>query len=190
MSNTYGELEPKLVFHYFEEISKIPRGSGNEKAISDYLVRFAKDRGLDVIQDAALNVVIKKAGTKGYEKSPVVIIQGHMDMVCEKNKAKTHDFLKDPIELRVVDDMLYANDTTLGADNGIAVAYGLALLDSKDIPHPPLEVLITTDEEVGLVGAAAVDTSCLKGRLLINMDAEEEGEITVGCAGGIRVRSG
>lgn len=188
MSNTYGELIPKPVFRYFEEISKIPRGSGNEKAISDYLVKFGKDRGLEVTQDAALNVIIKKHGTQGYENSPTVIIQGHMDMVCEKNKTKIHDFLKDPIELRVEGDMLYASDTTLGADDGIAVAYALALLDSKDTAHPPLEVLITTEEEVGLVGASALDAGCLKGRLLINLDAEDEGELTAGCAGGIRVR--
>lgn len=188
MTGTYKNLEPKAVFHYFEEISRIPRGSENEKGISDYLVRFAKERGLEVTQDKAFNVVIKKPGTLGYEKSPVVIIQGHMDMVCEKNKSKVHDFVKDPIEIRIDGDMLYANDTTLGADDGIAVAYGLALLDSKDIPHPPIEVLITTQEEIGLIGAAALDTGSLKGRLLINLDGEEEGELTAGCAGGIRVR--
>ena len=115
-------IEPKLVFNYFEEISKIPRGSGNEKGISDYLVSFAKGLGLEVIQDEALNIIIKKPASKGYENAPGVIIQGHMDMVCEKNKDTKHDFTKDPIELRVDGDNIYANGTTLGADNGIAVA--------------------------------------------------------------------
>lgn len=189
MNSTYNNLYPREVFRFFKEISDIPRGSGNEGEISNYLVKFAKDRGLSVIQDEALNVIIKKPGTSGYENSPAVIIQGHMDMVCEKNMSKVHDFEKDPIELRVVEDMLYANDTTLGADNGIAVAFALALLDSRDIPHPPFEAVITTGEEVGLVGAAQLDTSSLQGRLLINLDAEGEGKLIVGCAGGVRVRA-
>ncbi|MBU5455917.1 aminoacyl-histidine dipeptidase [Caproiciproducens sp. MSJ-32] len=179
-------LEPKKVFEYFEEISQIPRGSGNEKQISDYLVGVAKKLNLEVIQDEALNVIIKKPGTKGYENSPTVIIQGHMDMVCEKNKGVDHDFEKDPIKLRIIDDMIYATDTTLGADNGIAVAYALALLDSTDIPHPPLEILLTTDEETGMSGAMAVSREHLKGKLLINLDNEEEGDFLVSCSGGIR----
>ncbi|WP_058485070.1 aminoacyl-histidine dipeptidase [Defluviitalea phaphyphila] len=179
-------LEPKSVFKYFEEISQIPRGSGNEKEISDYLVAFAKKHNLSVIQDKALNVIIKKDGTPGYENAPGVILQGHMDMVCEKNKDTEHDFLKDPINLKVKDDFVYAEGTTLGADNGIAVAYALALLSSKDIPHPPLEVVVTTNEETGLEGAAALDTSLLKGKILINLDSEEEGEFLVSCAGGGR----
>ena len=179
-------LQPENVFRYFEEISQIPRGSGNEKEVSDYLVSVAKKLNLEVIQDKALNVIIKKPGTKGYENSPTVIIQGHMDMVCEKNKGTEHDFEKDPIKLRVIDDMIYATDTTLGADNGIAVAYGLALLDSNDIPHPPLEVLITTDEETGMSGAMAVSPEHVKGKILINIDNEEEGDLLVSCAGGVR----
>ncbi|ASW44011.1 aminoacyl-histidine dipeptidase [Clostridium isatidis] len=179
-------LEPKKVFEYFEEISQIPRGSGNEKQISDYLVSIAKKLNLEVTQDEALNVIIKKPGTKGYENSPTVIIQGHMDMVCEKNKGVNHDFEKDPIKLRIIDDMIYATDTTLGADNGIAVAYALALLASTDIPHPPLEVLLTTDEETGMSGAMAVSREHLKGKLLINLDNEEEGDFLVSCSGGIR----
>jgi len=179
-------LQPENVFRYFEEISQIPRGSGNEKEVSDYLVSVAKKLNLEVIQDKALNVIIKKPGTKGYENSPTVIIQGHMDMVCEKNKGTEHDFEKDPIKLRVIDDMIYATDTTLGADNGIAVAYGLALLDSDDIPHPPLEVLITTDEETGMSGAMAVSPEHVKGKILINIDNEEEGDLLVSCAGGVR----
>ena len=184
--NILQNLEPKNVFRYFEEISQIPRGSGNEKEISDYLVSVAKKLNLEVIQDKALNVIIKKPGTKGYENSPTVIIQGHMDMVCEKNKGTEHNFEKDPIKLRVIDDMIYATDTTLGADNGIAVAYGLALLDSDDIPHPPLEILITTDEETGMSGAMAVSPEHITGKILINIDNEEEGDLLVSCAGGVR----
>jgi dipeptidase D len=181
-------LKPEKVFHYFEKISRIPRGSGNEKGISDYLVSFAKEKGLEVIQDSYNNVIIKKNGTKGYENSPIVIIQGHMDMVCEKNSSKVHDFEVDPIELIVEGDFIKANGTTLGADNGIAVAYGLALLDSDDIPHPPLEVLITTDEETGMSGAANLRTEDVKGRILINIDNEEEGQLLVSCAGGLRTK--
>lgn len=179
-------LEPKKVFSYFEEISQIPRGSGNEKAISDYLVSIAKKLNLEVIQDEALNVIIKKPATKGYENAPTVIIQGHMDMVCEKNKGTNHDFEKDPLKLRVIDDMVYATDTTLGADNGIAVAYALAILDSNDIPHPALEVLVTTDEETGMSGAMAVSKEHINGTILLNLDNEEEGHLLVSCAGGIR----
>lgn len=186
MSNVLGNLEPKAVFGYFEEISQIPRGSGNEKGISDFLVKFAKDHNLEVIQDKAMNVIIKKPGTKGYENSPGVIIQGHMDMVCEKNSDVVHDFLKDPLKLRVVDDMVYATGTTLGADNGMAVAYGMALLASTDIPHPPLEVLVTVEEEIGLNGAAALEASNIDGKYLINIDSEEEGKLLVSCAGGVR----
>lgn len=188
MGTPISQLKPQKVFQYFEEISKIPRGSGNEKAISDYLVNFAKTHGLEVIQDSAMNVIIKKGPTPGYENAPTVIIQGHMDMVCEKNKDTIHDFEKDPIQLRVVDDMLYATDTTLGADNGIAIAYALALLDSEDIPHPPIEVLMTVEEETGMGGAMAADPSHLQGSILINIDSEEEGKLLVSCAGGIRTR--
>lgn len=184
--NILQNLEPKNVFRYFEEISQIPRSSGNEKQISDYLVNVAKGLNLEVIQDEALNVIIKKPGTKGYENSPIVIIQGHMDMVCEKNKGTDHDFSKDPIKLRIIEDMIYATDTTLGADNGIAVAYALALLDSTDIPHPPLEILITTDEETGMSGAMAVSKEHINGKILINIDNEEEGDLLVSCAGGVR----
>lgn len=179
-------IEPIKVFHFFEEISQIPRGSGNEKQISDYLVNFAKERGLEVIQDEALNVIIKKEASKGYENAPVTIIQGHMDMVCEKNRDTIHDFEKDPIKLKVEGDYVYAEGTTLGADNGIAVAYALAILDSEDILHPALEVIITTEEETGLVGALALNPEHIKGRVLLNIDSEEEGKLLVSCAGGIR----
>ena len=154
--NPLQNTEPKEVFKWFYEISQVPRGSGNERAISDFLVKFAKDRNLEVHQDKAMNVIIKKPGTAGYEKSPTVIIQGHMDMVCEKDASSNHDFLKDPIKFVVKGEMLYADKTTLGGDDGIAVAYALTVLDSKDIPHPPLEVLITTEEETGMGGAMAL----------------------------------
>ena len=184
--NILQNLEPKKVFEYFEAISNIPRGSGNEKEISDYLLNFGKSLGLESIQDKALNVIIKKPGTKGYENAPTVIIQGHMDMVCEKNNGVEHDFEKDPLKLRIVDDYIYATDTTLGADNGIAVAYAMAILASKDIPHPPIEVLITTDEETGMSGAMAINKEHIDGKILINLDNEEEGYLLVSCAGGIR----
>lgn len=188
MTKKLGDLKPEKVFHYFEEISRIPRGSGNEKGISDYLVRFAKERNLDVIQDSYNNVIISKNGTKGYESSPKVIIQGHLDMVCEKNNSKQHNFEVDPIELIVDGDVVRANGTTLGSDNGIAIAYALALLDSKDITHPPLEVLLTSDEETGMSGAANLNPEHVKGRILINIDNEEEGQLLVSCAGGLRTK--
>ncbi len=180
------DLNPQSVFKYFEEISQIPRGSGNEKGISDYLVKFAKELNLEVIQDEALNVIIRKPATPGYEKAPGVIIQGHMDMVCEKNKDTIHDFEKDPIKLRVDGDYIYATGTTLGADNGIAVAYGMAILAANDIKHPAIELLVTTDEEVGMGGTIALDGSLLKGKYLLNIDSEEEGKLLVSCAGGAR----
>ena len=182
-------LEPKLVFDFFEKISDIPRGSGNEKAISDYLLKFGKELGLETIQDEALNIIIKKPASKGYENAPTVIIQGHMDMVCEKNNGTDHDFEKDPLKLRIVDDYIYATDTTLGADNGIAVAYGMALLADNNMPRPALEILITTDEETGMSGAMAICKDNLDGKLLINLDNEEEGELLVSCAGGVRTNS-
>lgn len=188
MSNSVlKDLKPYEVFKYFEEITQIPRGSGNEKAISDYLVAFAKEHNLEVIQDEALNVIIKKPGTPGYENAPRVILQGHMDMVNEKNQGTEHDFDKDPLKLRVEGDMLYATGTTLGADNGIAIAYAMALLASKDIPHPPLEALITSDEEAGMSGAMALKPEHVEGRILVNIDSEEEGKLLVSCAGGVRV---
>ncbi len=179
-------LEPTKVFSYFERISKIPRCSGDEQAISDYLVQFAKDRELFVNQDEANNVIIKKPGTKGYENAPIVILQGHMDMVGSKNFDSNHNFETDPIDLLIEGDMLTANGTTLGADDGIAVAYCLAILDSDDIPHPPLEIIITTDEERGLVGAVNADVGPLDGKIFINIDNEDERELLVSCAGGAR----
>ena len=178
-------LKPQEVFKYFSDISQIPRGSGNEKQISDYLVSEGKRLGLEVVQDEFFNVLIKKPATKGYENSPTVIIQGHMDMVCEKNKETEHDFEKDTIKLRVDGDFLYATDTTLGADNGIAVAMGLAILASTDIAHPALEVIFTADEEESMNGAMNLNGDLFKGTYIINIDSEEEGTITVSCAGGV-----
>ena len=175
------------VLYFFEKINEIPRGSGNEKAISDYLVAFAKERNLWVHQDKANNVIIKKAGSNGYENHKPVVIQGHMDMVCEKNNDVIHDFLKDPIKVIYDGDFIHADGTTLGADDGIAVAMAMAVLDDKNAVHPPIEVVITTDEEVGMLGAASLDTSIIEGRTLLNIDSEEEGVFTVGCAGGVKI---
>ena len=177
--------EPKRVFYYFEEICKIPHGSGNTKQISDYLVSFAKDHGFDYVQDEMNNVVIYKPATAGYENAPTVILQGHMDMVCEKRPDVEHDFEKDGLNLSVKDGYVSANGTTLGGDYGIAVAYALAILDSTDLPHPALEVLITVDEEIGLLGAVGLDCSVLKGKRMINMDSEAEGSLWISCAGGL-----
>lgn len=177
-------IEPTLVFKYFEEISQIPRASGNELGISNYLVKFANDRNLEVIQDEKLNVIIRKKASLGYENSKAIILQGHMDMVPEKGEHSAHDFEKDPIELIVEGDTLHANDTTLGADDGIGVAMALAVLDDDSVLHGPLEVLITVSEETDLGGALALSDSVLKGDYLINIDSEEEGIMTVGSAGG------
>ena len=177
--------EPKRGFYYFEELCKIPHGSGNTKQISDYLVSFAKEHGLEYVQDEMNNVVIYKPATEGYEDAPAVILQGHMDMVCEKRPDVDHDFTKDPLNISVKDGYVTANGTTLGGDDGIAVAYGLALLESKDLAHPALEVLITVDEEIGLLGAEGFDCSVLKGKRLINLDSEAEGSLWISCAGGL-----
>ena len=177
--------EPKRVFYYFEELCKIPHGSGNTKQISDYLVSFAKEHGLEYVQDEMNNVMIYKPATEGYEDAPAVILQGHMDMVCEKRPDVDHDFTKDPLNISVKDGYVTANGTTLGGDDGIAVAYGLALLESTELAHPALEVLITVDEEIGLLGAEGFDCSALKGKRLINLDSEAEGSLWISCAGGL-----
>ena len=177
-------LQPASVFGYFEEICAIPHGSRNTKAISDYLVSFAKDRGLRYIQDDANNVIIFQDGTCGYEDHAPVILQGHMDMVCEKDASCPLDMAVDGLDIAHDGRHVFARGTTLGGDNGIAVAYALALLDDTSIPHPPLEVVITVDEEIGMLGAAVIDLSELKGRLLLNLDSEDEGVFTVSCAGG------
>lgn len=179
--------EPEKVFRFFEEIAAIPHGSGNVKQISDYLVEFAKNRNLKYRQDEKLNVIIWKDGTPGYEDADTVILQGHMDMVAVKMADCDKDMKKEGLELQTDGDFLCAKGTSLGGDNGIAVAYALAVLDSDTIAHPPVEAVFTVDEEIGLLGAAYIDTSDLKGRKLLNMDSEDEGVFTVSCAGGATV---
>jgi len=181
------DLEPVPVFKYFEEICSIPHGSGNTKTISNFLVSFARGHGLEFIQDSFNNVIIWKDGTKGYENSPSVIIQGHMDMVCEKEAMCNIDFEKDGLELQLADGTISASGTTLGGDDGIAVAYALAILSSSDIPHPPIEAVFTVDEETGMTGAAGLDYSLLKSHTMLNIDSEEEGYLLVSCAGGATV---
>ena len=173
------------VIRFFEDLSAIPRGSGNEKAISDFIVQFAEERGYTAIQDEWLNVIVKKPASKGYEHAPTVIFQGHLDMVCEKNKSTEHDFTTDPIKLKIVGEMIYAQDTTLGADNGMAVAFAMALMDSKELEHPAIEILLTTQEETTMAGALNVDTANLQGRMLINLDSDREGTLFVSSAGGM-----
>ncbi len=175
------------VFYYFEEITKIPHGSGNEKALGEYILRFAKEKGLYARTDEAGNVVVKKPASTGYEQAPAVIIQGHLDMVCEKLGAIRHDFTKDPISLVIDGDFIRAEGTTLGADDGIAVAYALALLDLDTLEHPALEIVLTTAEETGMDGAHALDVNDLEGQYFINMDSEEEGKFLISCCGGRRM---
>ena len=178
-------LKPEMVFSYFEQLCAIPHGSGNTKMISDFLVSFAKEQNLRYMQDEHNNVIIFKNGSKGYEEHQPVILQGHMDMVAEKDQDCAIDMQTEGLDVTHDDEFVFAKGTTLGGDNGIAVAYAMALLADPDAVHPPLEVLLTVDEEIGLLGAAAVDLSMLKGRTLINMDSEEEGVFTVSCAGGV-----
>lgn len=186
MERKLSGLQPESVFRFFEEICRIPHGSGNTKAISDYLVNFAKERNISYIQDSLNNVIMFQEGTCGYENHAPVILQGHMDMVCEKDADCPIDMAVEGLDVAHDDQWVYAKGTTLGGDDGIAVAYALALLDDTTIAHPPLEVLITVDEETGMDGATGVDLSMLKGRTLLNIDSEEEGIFTVSCAGGAR----
>lgn len=179
-------LQPEAVFAYFEQFCAIPHGSGNTKAISDYLVRFAKEQGLRYIQDELNNVILFADGTEGYEDHEPVILQGHMDMVCEKDADCPINMDTEGLDVTHEGDFVYARGTTLGGDDGIAVAYALAVLSDKSIAHPPLEVVITVDEETGMFGAADIDLSELRGKKLINLDSEEEGIFTVACAGGAR----
>ncbi len=179
-------LEPAAVFGYFEKICSIPHGSGNTKAISDYLVSFAREHSIRYIQDELNNVLFFQEGTCGMEDHPPVILQGHMDMVCEQDADCPIDMAAQGLDIGHDGQWIFANGTTLGGDNGIAVAYALALLADPSIPHPPLEVIITVDEETGMFGAAGVDLSMLRGGTLINLDSEDEGVFTVSCAGGAR----
>lgn len=185
MGQLLKDQDYKNIFHYFEEISSVPRCSGDNQRISDYLVNFAKEHNLEYIQDETLNVIIKREATKGYESCPAVIIQGHMDMVCEKTSDTDHDFSKDGLTLMVDGEYLHADRTTLGGDDGIALAYGLALLSDEAYQGPKLEVLITTDEETGMYGAKALDPSHLTGKYMINVDSEDEDAVLTSCAGGL-----
>ncbi len=180
------ELNPKRVFYYFEDICSIPHGSGNTKKISDYCVNFAKANNLDFIQDCYNNVIIKKPASDGYENHPPVIIQGHLDMVCEKEEGLDFNFETDGLNLCANEDYIFAKGTTLGGDDGIAVAMALAILENPDAEHPAIEAVFTTDEETGMDGAVGLDTSVLNSKTLINIDSENEGILTVSCAGGAR----
>lgn len=179
-------LEPAAVLGFFEDICNIPHISYHEQEVSDYCVAFAKERGLYYEQDELGNVIIIGEATPGYEEVEPIMIQGHLDMVGDKLPDCPIDMEKEAIKVMVDGDYITADGTTLGGDNGIAVAYALALLDAKDIPHPRLEVVLTVSEEVGLIGAAAIDLSCCKAKRLLNIDSEEEGVFTAGCAGGMR----
>ena len=185
MENLLDSLEPKAIWKFFLELSKIPRGSKAEAAAATWVADQARAMGCEVMQDAVGNVIIRKQATPGRENAPMTAMQAHVDMVCEKNEATVHDFLTDPIRLVLEGDNLRASGTTLGADNGIGVAAALAVLESTTIKHGPLEVLITIDEETGLTGASGLQPGVLKSRYLLNLDSEEEGELTIGCAGGI-----
>ena len=180
-------LEPGRVFHFFEQMSAIPRGSGNTKAVSDWLAEFARERGLRYQQDALNNIIIFKDASAGYEGAEPVILQGHMDMVCEKAPDCGKDMTREGLDLAIDGDFVYAKGTTLGGDDGIAVAMALAVLDDESLPHPPIEAVITVDEETGMDGAMGIDVSGLKGRRMLNIDSEDEGVFTVSCAGGARM---
>ena len=183
MGKILENYEPAKVLYFFEEIASIPRGSGNTDRISDHLVDFAEARGLEYVQDELGNVIIRKPAAPGHEKAPTVILQGHMDMVCEKDPDCTLDMENEGVRLTVKDGILSAEGTTLGGDDGIAVAYMMALLDG-DYVHPALECVFTVDEEIGMLGAAGLNLSELKGRMMLNIDSEEEGQLLCGCAGG------
>lgn len=185
--NDIRKLEPTQVWNYFHEITRIPRPSKKEKKIAEFVVKFAKDQKLEVTVDKIGNVIIRKPATKGMENRKGVILQAHLDMVPQKNSDKKHDFEKDPIETIVDGEWVKANGTTLGSDNGIGVSAALAVLASKDIQHGPLEVLFTIDEETGMTGAFGLKKGLLHGDILMNLDSEDEGELYVGCAGGIDV---
>lgn len=176
--------EPALVWKYFEEICAIPHGSGNMQPISDYCAAFAKAHGLSYLQDDMYNIIITKPATAGYEAADPIILQGHLDMVCEKTRTSTIDFTTQGLTLETDGTLVWAKDTTLGGDDGIAVAYALAVLASTELKHPKIEVVLTVDEEIGLLGAEGIDLSSLSGRKLINLDSEEEGIFLTSCAGG------
>ena len=185
--NVLEHLEPKSVFRFFEEMCAIPHGSRNTKAVSDWCADFARARGLEYHQDGDNNIIIIKEAAPGYEAAPPVILQGHLDMVCEQTADCQKDMSREGLDLAVDGDFVYAKGTTLGGDDGIAVAMALALLDAEGLPHPRLEAVFTVDEEIGLLGAASIDVTPLKGRQMLNLDSEAEGIFTVSCAGGARM---
>ena len=184
MNNVIKGLKPEAIWRYFCEISQIPRESKNEKEVAEYIISVAKKLNLPYKQDELGNVLVSKPASPGHEKAPAVCLQGHLDMVCEKNRDTVHDFLKDPIRLLKDGDFITADGTTLGADNGIGVAAELAIMEAKDMVHPPMEFLFTIDEETGLTGANGLKEGFLKAKTLINCDSEEDGALYVGCAGG------
>ena len=186
---TIKDLTPSIVWDNFYKITRIPRPSKHEEKIREYLLNWGKEHGFETFTDKTGNVIIRVPATPGYENRKGVILQGHMDMVPQKNSDKIHDFLTDPIETKVEGDWLKACGTTLGADNGLGVALGLAVAESKDIPHGPIEILVTYDEETGMTGAMSLESGILKGQILINLDSETEGELYVGCAGGLDTSS-
>ena len=184
-SNDIRQLEPKALWNNFYSLTQIPRPSGKKEQINQFLVEFGKSLGLETLQDEIGNVLIRKPATKGMEDRKGVILQAHSDMVPQKNSHVNHNFETDPIQASIDGEWVRANQTTLGADNGIGVATAMAILQSTDIPHPPIEMFITVDEETGMDGAFGLQPNFLKGDILINMDSEDEGELYVGCAGGI-----
>lgn len=181
-------LQPKNVFRFFEEISSVPRGSGNMTKIADYCEAFAIKNSLKYVRDGADNLIIYKPATKGFENSEPIILQGHLDIVCQKTEEKVIDFTKDGLDILVDGDFVTADGTTLGADNGIAVSMILAILESDEYSHPAIEAVLTTDEEIGMIGATKLDTKLLKSKKMINLDSEEENIMTVSCAGGSDIK--
>ncbi len=184
MGNVLGHLEPKLVWHHFEEICKYPRPSKKEEKIAEYVVSVGERLGLQTVKDRFGNILISKAATKGKENLKTVVLQSHIDMVCEKNRGVEHDFDNDPIQPYIDGDWVKAKGTTLGADNGIGMASAMAVLESNEIEHGPIEALFTIDEETGLTGATSLKKKWLKADILINMDSEEIGKLFIGCSGG------
>lgn len=175
-------LEPRRVFELFDELCQIPHGSHNEKAISDYVRDFALNLGLETYQDKVNNLIIRKGATPGYENLPIVVLEAHLDMVCQKTPESTHDFMKDPIEVVVDGDNIHAKDTTLGADDGTGVAFAMCVMESATLKHPELEIVLTVNEEAGMTGIRNLEFDRLKGRVILNLDCSDEG-IVVGCAG-------
>lgn len=184
MASVLADLKPSLLWKHFDEICKIPHESKNETALGDYVLQVAEKNGVEAKRDGAGNVVVKVPGTPGHENSPIIVLQGHLDMVCEKNSDVEHDFDKDPIKVMIDGEWVTADGTTLGADNGIGLAAALAVLEDDSVEHGPLELLCTTDEETGLNGARELSPDFLDGRILLNLDSEEEGAFTISCAGG------